>query len=143
VGEAGGRVYLEEREVWPQTQGRYVTTLLVSRATFLEQQPELVKRWIAAHVELTGWMRGHGEEARRMLLGEFEAETKRALPAAVVEGAWQRLEWTHDPVRASLLQCAANAQALGFIRMPLELSRLYDLRLLNAVLREASLPEIP
>src|SRR5262249_54979366 len=46
VLEAQGKIYLEEAELWPETNGKYVTTHLVSRHAFLEEQPQLVKKWI-------------------------------------------------------------------------------------------------
>jgi NitT/TauT family transport system substrate-binding protein len=143
VLEAKGRVYLEESALWPQTGGRYVTTHLASSARFLTRQPALLKRWISAHVELTQWIRQHADEAKRLLNAEIKAETSRALPDAVLESAWRRLELTHDPVRASLLRSAEDAHRIGFVREKPDLSRIYDLRLLNEVLREKGLAEIP
>jgi NitT/TauT family transport system substrate-binding protein len=141
--EAKGRVYLEEGALWPQTGGRYVTTHLASSARFLTRQPVLLKRWIAAHIEMTQWVNEHADDAKRLLNAEIKAETTKALPAAVLDGAWRRLELTHDPVCASLLRSAEDAHRVGFLRGKPDLSRIYDLRLLNEVLREKGLAEIP
>ena len=141
--ESKGRVYLEESALWPETKGRYVTTHLVSSARLLREQPALLKKWIAAHVELTQWINAHADEAKQILNAEIKAETTKALPAATLDGAWQRLELTHDPVRASLLKSAADAHRVGFLREKPDLSRIYDLRLLDEVLREKNLPEVP
>ena len=73
---------------------------------------------------------------------ELKAEMGRAISDAILTNAWRRLEFTHDPVRASLLKSAADAQRVGFLRRAPELSRLYDLDLLNASLREHKLPEV-
>jgi NitT/TauT family transport system substrate-binding protein len=143
VQEAQATVYLEEGETWPETNGRYVTTHLVSSTRFLQQQPGLLKKWIAAHVELTEWINQNPDEAKRLLNAAMRELTTRELPEAVLHSAWERLELTHDPVRQSLLKSAQAAHSLGFIRREPDLSRIYDLRLLNQVLREKSLPEIP
>ncbi|MFA6560421.1 MAG: ABC transporter substrate-binding protein [Verrucomicrobiia bacterium] len=141
--EAKGRVYLEESALWPQTGGRYVTTHLASSVRFLKQQPALLKRWIAAHVELTQWINQRPDEAKRILNAEIKAETTRALPGETLNGAWKRLELTHDPVCASLLKSAEDAHRIGFVREKPDLSRIYDLKLLNEVLRDKGLTEIP
>lgn len=141
--EAKGRVYLEESTLWPQTSGRYVTTHLVSSARFLKEQPALLKRWIAAHVELTQWINEHPNDAKRLLNAEIKEETTRALPGEVLEGAWRRLELTHDPVRASLLRSAEDAHRIGLLRSKPDLSHIYDLKLLNEILRDKGLAEIP
>ena len=139
--EAKGKVYLDESALWPETGGKYVTTHLVSSARFLTERPELLKKWIAAQVELTRWANTNANEAKRILNAELKAETTRALPQATLDRAWPRLELTHDPVRASLLKSAENAHRIGFLREKPDLSRIYDLHLLNEVLREAKLPE--
>jgi NitT/TauT family transport system substrate-binding protein len=138
--EAGGKVYLEEKDLWPG--GQYVTTHLVSSAKFLREQPALLRKWIAAHLELTRWIHEHPGEAKQILNDEIKAETTRALPAAVLDRAWGRLTLTHDPVRPSLLKSAEDAHRIGFIKEKPDLSRIYDLKLLNEVLRDQGLAEV-
>lgn len=138
--EANGQIYLEEATLWPD--GRYVTTHLVSRTRFLQEQPTLVKRWIAAHVELTEWINAHPDEAKRLFNETIAALTTRPLPEAVINLAWSRLLLTYDPVRSSLLKSAADAHRIGFLKEKPNLSRIYDLRLLNEVLQEKGLPTV-
>ncbi|HXG47634.1 MAG TPA: ABC transporter substrate-binding protein [Methylomirabilota bacterium] len=140
--EAKGQIYLEESALWPETGGRYVTTHLVSSTKLLQERPALLKKFIAAHVELTQWIHQNAEEAKKLLNDEIKAETTRALPPATLDAAWKRLEITYDPVKASLLKSAEDAHRIGFIRQKPDLSRIYDLKLLNEVLREKQLPEI-
>ncbi len=142
VLEARGKVYLEESTLWPSTGGKYVTTHLVASARFLREQPALVKLWLAAHVELTRWIRDHGNEAKKLFTEELKAETGRALPPGVLDRAWARLEVTYDPVRESLLRSAEDAYRVGFLKNRPDLSRIYDLRLLNETLREKKLSEM-
>jgi len=140
--EAGGKVYLEESALWPQTGGKYVTTHLASSARFLKERPALLRKWIAAHIELTQWLAANQEEAKRLLNDEIKAETTKALPAATLEGAWKRLQLTWDPVSSSLLKSADDAHRVGFLREKPDLSRIYDLKLLNDVLTEKGLPTV-
>jgi NitT/TauT family transport system substrate-binding protein len=140
--EAKGKVYLEESSLWKDTGGKYVTTHLVSSVKFLKERPDLLKKWIAAHVELTKWINDHPDEAKRILNEEMKAETTRALPQATLDSAWKRLEITYDPVSASLLKSAEDAHRIGFLKEHPDLSRIYDLKLLNEVLREKGLAEV-
>ncbi|MCC7517597.1 MAG: ABC transporter substrate-binding protein [Verrucomicrobiae bacterium] len=141
VLEAGGRIYLEESEIWPG--GRYVTTHLVSRVRFLEEHPTLLKKWLAAHVELTDKINRDPAWAKQIFNEELKAETTQALPKALLDRVWARLQLTHDPIRDSLLKSAEDAYRIGFLRRPPDLSRIYDLRLLNAALRDMNRPEVP
>ncbi len=140
--EGKGRLYLDERSLWPQTGGRYVTTHLTSSVRFLAGHPDVVKKWVAAQVELTRWIQGHPNEAKAILNREIQAETTRALPAEVLDAAWNRLDLTWDPVRASLVKSADDAYRLGFLRERPDLSRIYQLEPLNQVLREQGLAEV-
>ncbi len=140
--EAKGKVYLEESSLWKDTGGKYVTTHLVSSVKFLKERPDLLKKWIAAQVELTKWINDHPDEAKRILNEEIKAETTKALPQATLDSAWKRLEITDDPIRASLLKSAQDAYRIGFLKEPPDLSHIYDLKLLNEVLREKGLAEV-
>jgi NitT/TauT family transport system substrate-binding protein len=140
--EAQGKVYLEEKALWPETQGRYVTTHLVSSVAFLAEEPELLRRFVTAHVELTDWINAHPDGAKRLLNAEIEAETSKGIPAAVLERAWGRIEITHDPVSPSLRRSAKDAHAAGFLEKDPDLSRIYALDTLNQVLGQKGRPGV-
>lgn len=140
--EAGGKIYLEEKTLWPETQGRYVTTHLVSSVEFLAQQPELLRTFIGAHVELTDWINANAAEAKGLLNAEIKEETSKGIAPDVLERAWGRIEVTHDPVRASLERCARDAHAAGFLEKNPDLSRIYALELLNDVLARKGRPGV-
>ncbi len=140
--EAKGRVYLQESTLWPETQGRYVTTHLVSSVRALKDRRELLRKWIAAHVELTEWIARNPGEAKRVFNAELQAEVGKPLSAALLDSAWKRIELTSDPVKASLLKSAADAHRIGFLKEKPDLSRIYELELLNEILRAQGKPEV-
>jgi NitT/TauT family transport system substrate-binding protein len=142
VLEAKGRVYLDESSLWPGTGGKYVTTQLASSARFLREQPGVIKRWISAQVDLTRWIQQNADEAKKLLNDELRAETGRILPREILDRAWGNLELTDDPIRASLLKSADDAFRIGFLKEAPNLSRIYELSLLNQVLREKRFPEV-
>ena len=142
VLETGGAIYLDESTLWPQTGGKYVTTHLVSSVSFLEKQSALLRQFIAAHIELTEWIKANPDEAKRVFNEEIKAETTRPLPKETLDRAWSKLELTWDPVSASLLKSAEDAHAVGFLRQKPDLSRIYDLAPLNGVLRAKGLKEV-
>ncbi len=135
IREGNGRLFLDERELWPQ--GQFVTCHLIVSTKFLDDNPELVKKWLRAHVELTEWINGHLPEAKKILNQQVQAETGKALPASELDEAFGRLQVTYDPLRSSLITAAKSSFDAGFLgrQMP-DLSDLYDLTLLNKVLAE-------
>lgn len=135
VHEAQGRIFLDERTLWPN--GQFLTTELVVNAKFLQSHPDLVKKWLEAHIELTDWINGHVAEAKQVLNQQIQKETGKALASAVLDESFNRLQVTYDPQRGPLLRAAQLAFDSGFLghQMP-DLSRIYDLTLLNQVLAE-------
>ena len=133
VHEANGRIFLDERSLWPN--GQFLTTELVVSTKFLQSHPDLVKKWLRAHVELTDWINGHVSEAKQILNQQIQKETGKALASAVLDDSFGRLQITYDPLRGPLLRAAQLAFDAGFLgrQMP-DLSRIYDLTLLNQVL---------
>lgn len=135
IREGNGRLFLDERTLWPN--GQFVTTNLIVSKKFLREHPDLVKNWLRAHVELTDWIAAHLPEGKQILNQQIQRETGKALPPAVLDEAFGRLQITYDPLRGALLSSAQSAFEAGFLgrQMP-DLSSLYDLTLLNQVLSE-------
>src|SRR5437879_4976939 len=135
IREGNGRLFLDERTLWPNQQ--FVCANLIVSTKFLKDHPDLVKNWLRAHVELTEWINGHLPAAKKILNQQIQKETGKALPDAVLDEAFGRVQVTYDPLRYSLLSAAKSAYDAGFLgrQMP-DLSGLYDLSLLNLVLSE-------
>jgi len=135
IHEGNARLFLDERDLWPH--GQFVVTNLIVSPKFLREHPEMVKQWLAAHVELTDWINGHLAEAKKTLNQQIQKETGKALAPAVLDEAFGRLQVTYDPLRNSLLTSAKSAFDAGFLGKQLpDLSSLYDLGPLNQVLKE-------
>ena len=115
--EAGGRVFLEQPDA--------VTTVLVSSAKFLREQPALATKFRAAHVELTDWLNTHPDEAREQVRAGLSRAVKREMPAALVAHAWPRITFTAELQAAQLESFVADARSVGFLRDAIALDRLF------------------
>jgi sulfonate transport system substrate-binding protein len=135
VHEAGGRILVDERNLWPN--GQFLTTELIVSTKFLQSHPDLVKTWLKAHVELTEWINKNPSPAKQILNQQIQKETGKPLAAGVLDDAFGRMQVTYDPLRGPLMRAAQSAFDAGFLgrQMP-DLSHLYDLNLLNQVLAE-------
>jgi sulfonate transport system substrate-binding protein len=140
VQEAGGKVYLDERTLWPN--GEFVTTNLIVRPKYLNDNRDVVERLIRAHVEETEYISANPQEAKTLLNRSIEKATSASLPVQIVDGAWANQKVTYDPLTSTLKKSADDAFALGFLDKKPDLSNLYDLALLNKVLKEKNLPEV-
>ena len=137
--EAGGEVFLDERELW--SNGAFVTTHLIVSTEFLEKHPSTAKNLIQAHVETTQWIAANSEEAKALTNKGIEEVTGAGLEAAIIDSAWENIEPTFDPISSSLFVSAASAKELGFIKDVPDVN-IYSLDLLNQVLKDSGLQEV-
>jgi NitT/TauT family transport system substrate-binding protein len=139
IEEGGGHVLVDERDLWPN--GQYVTTHLIVRTEYLQQHPQVVKRLLAGLVEATDYVNTSAQPAQATVIDAIREITGSSLSPTILSTAWQNLTFTVDPIAGSLQQSADDARDLGFLPSS-DLAGIYDLALLNEVLREAGRPEI-
>ncbi len=116
--EAGGKVFLEQNDA--------VTTVLVSGVKFLKAQPALVAKFRAAHAELTAWLGTHTTEAQAIVRAGLTAETKREMPAAIIDRSWRRLKFSDQVTPSQFSALVVDAQSAGFLRDAIPLDRLFS-----------------
>jgi NitT/TauT family transport system substrate-binding protein len=135
VHEGGGKIFLDECDLWPNRQ--FVITDLIVNPKFLKQHPDIVKNFLRAHVELTDWIDKNAAQAKQIMNRQLQKETGKPLAPEVMDDAFSRMQVTYDPIRSSLQKSTQQAFDEGFLgRTQPDLSGLYDLTLLNEVLRE-------
>ncbi len=141
VQEGGGKVLVDEGDRW--SNGRYVTTHLIVRTAFLERHPDAVERLLRGHVEATAFVNEQPAEAQRLVNSVIERITGKAIPEPVITASWRNLVFTNDPIAPSLRKSADDAAAFGLLdKAGVNLDGIYDLRLLNQVLRGTGQQEV-
>ena len=141
VQEAGAAVSFDERDRWPD--GKFATTHLVVSTRFLQAHPELVTAFLRAHVEATRFIAEKPAEAKAIANREIGRITSATIPAAVLDAAFPHIDFTYDPLAASVEVMATHAFELGFLgETKPDLKAYYALEPLNAVLREKGLPAV-
>jgi NitT/TauT family transport system substrate-binding protein len=118
VLEAGGKVLVDDRDA--------ITTVLVARDAVVKNQRDLVHKFVAAHRELTEWIKAHPAEAQQMALDELDSEMHAKFPAELVKSSWDHIVLTSDVSLDALKRFIASAQAVGFLRSSPDLSRLVE-----------------
>ena len=135
VQEAGGKVFLDERDLWPN--GDFVTTHLIVRTKFMEENPDAVERLLRAHVKTTLWINDNPDEAKKLVNENIKKVTSAGLSDVIINAAWRNQKITFDPIASSLRKSADDAFALGYLgdKKP-DLANIYSLDTLNKVLKE-------
>src|ERR671916_702928 len=141
IKETNAKVLVDERELWPDDQ--FVTAHIIARTDYLEENPEIVKKLLEAHIDETNWIKDNPDEALQMFNEELDKLTGKMIPEDEYREGMSRLELTFDPIKESLFKSADDAFNIGFLgKTRPDISRIYDLTILNEVLKERGLPEI-
>ena len=139
VKEANGRIFVDERELWPP-DGKFVTANIIARTDYLNENPDIIERLLQAHINKTIWINENKEQqAITAFNGALKKITGKTIPDDEIRDALTRLEFTYDPIKESLLKMADNAYELGYLgdgRSKLDLSTIFDLTILGDILDE-------
>jgi NitT/TauT family transport system substrate-binding protein len=144
VKEANGKIFVDERDLWPP-EGKFVTTHIIVRPDYLKKSPDVIKKLIEAHVNETQWINGNKEQAITEFNIQLKKLTGKELPVDILSESLTRLMFTYDPIKESLFKSANDAYDLGFLakgEARPNLNGIYDLNLLDQVLTEKGLPTI-
>jgi NitT/TauT family transport system substrate-binding protein len=145
VNEANGRIFLDERTIWPP-DGKFVTANIVASTDYLKNNPDVIKKLLAAHVNETIWINNHKDQATKA----FNTQLKKLTGKTIADDdelkqAWSRIEFTYNPLKISFFRSANNAYDLGFLakgKTRPDLSGIFDLTILDQVLKEKGLQPI-
>ncbi len=140
VLEAGGKVFLDERSLWPN--GRFVTTQLVTTKRYLDTHRDIVKRFLEAEVNLTLRLQNASASDLDTINDAITKVTRNRLANATIAAAFGNLNLTYDPIKSSLVTYLAWAQELGLLPAGVDTSGLYDLSLLNEILASRGLSPV-
>lgn len=116
INEADGKIFHSDADA--------LTTVLAGREGFLKENPELAKRFLAAHRELTAWVIANPDEARRRVRDEITAIVHREIPADLVNDAWPRLVFDDRISPEPFEKFLAQAREVGFLRAQVNLNNL-------------------
>ena len=115
--EAGGKIFLEQKEA--------VTTIVVSCNRILRKYPELVKKFVQAHKELTDWINKNPAEAQKLVQLELEALTGGKISEKLIKDSWHRLTFTTEVNKEEVQKFVDYAYKCGFLRTKMKMDKFY------------------
>lgn len=137
----GGRTLLDEKQLWKD--GKFVITNMIVSQRFLKEHPKAVEAVLRGSLKTNDWIKGHPGEAAKAVndsLADPKVSGTR-LPDQVLNSAFRNVEVTDDPLAATLKDEARHAVTSGLLKKP-DLHGIYDLRLLNKVLKAEGRPPV-
>ena len=139
VLEAGGRVLLNEAELWPN--GEFPTTLLVVSKAYFDQHPETVASLVEANVASIEWMGAHPVDVPTVINNVLLADTGKALAPEVLASALKSVVFTWNPLADALETSLKHAVELDVVRDG-SLQGFVQVGPLNALLAKTGQPQI-
>ena len=142
IKEANAKVLVDERDLWPD--GQFVTAHIIARTDYIEKNPDVIKKLLEAHIDETNWINDNQNRAiQRYSTPSLTRLTGQTIPQDEFREGISRIELTYDPIKESLFKSANDAFDIGFLgKTRPDLSGIYDIKILNEVLKERGLQEI-
>lgn len=101
-----------------------ITTVLVASVRFTKERPDLARKLTAAHRALTEWIVASPPDAKRLVRAELLAETRKEMPAELLDHCWPRMTFTSAIRLEDFTAFVKKAQSVGYLQDADDLSRL-------------------
>ncbi|MGW6918118.1 aliphatic sulfonate ABC transporter substrate-binding protein [Kitasatospora sp. NPDC054939] len=128
----GAKVLLNEKDLWPDK--KFVITNIIVSQKFLKEHPDVVEAVLRGSVNTNAFIKANPDKAKSIANEAIKKEAGNALEPAVLDPAWQDIDFLDDPLAGTLQKEADNAVTAGLLKKP-NLNGIYDLTLLNKVLQ--------
>lgn len=141
IKEGNARLFLDERTLWPN--GKFVTANIIVNPEYLRANPDVIKKFLEAHINETQWINNNKVQALNVYNTELKKLTGQTIPDDQLKDAFSKLELTYDPIKQSLFKSANDAFEIGFLgKTKPDLTGIYDLTVLNNIIKEKNLTPI-
>jgi NitT/TauT family transport system substrate-binding protein len=139
--QAGGHLLVNEATLWPA--GKWATTNVVVRKSFLQQHPATVQHFLEGLVDTLKFIQSQPAAAKTAVNQQLASlQGGKPLSTKVMTHAWSDLTFTADPLASTLQTQVKHAVAVGLLKAPRDLAGIYQLAPLNAVLVAAGQPQV-
>jgi len=136
----GGTRLVNEASLWPG--GKFVTTNLVVTQSFLKAHPSTVSGLLKGQIEASSYINSSPSAAASAANAELTSLTGKGLKPNVLSASLKYITFTDNPIASSLITDAQHAAAVGLLTPVKNLSGIYDLGPLNALLKADGQPQV-
>jgi len=114
--DADAQLLVEQRDV--------LTTLIATSVKSLARKNDLLKKFAAAHEELTAKINADPAWAKSAVSAALKKATGKSLPAALLDHAWPRLTFTTEIQPGDFATMQRDARSAGLLPLDADLSNL-------------------
>jgi len=113
VQQLDGKRLFNEEELWPDN--RFASVLLIAREEYVNQNPNVINKWLEAHKQTVDWINSNPEQTRIIFIQFMKKETGKSLSDTLIDESLSNLEITSDPIVSSIHTFAKRADSLGYL----------------------------
>ncbi|MDX6307490.1 MAG: sulfonate transport system substrate-binding protein [Nocardioidaceae bacterium] len=137
---AGAKRLVNESSLWPK--GKFVTTVLVVRTAYMQQNPQLVNDLLTGQVQANDYINQNSTAAEKVVGDWLDSYNQSTIPQAALNTAWSNLKFTDDPIANSFIANEKHEVAIGLLDPVSNLGSIFDLDPLNKILTANNEPTV-
>ncbi len=141
VKDIGVNIVLDYNEIW--RNGTYSTAVVIAHKDFIEKYPDVIESFLEAHIGLTEEILKNTEQTKQIINNEMSNLTQKSLPKDVLDAAFERMTVTYNPEKNSIIDFVDLSVEIGTLKEKADTSNLFDLSILNKVLKQNNYDTIP
>ena len=113
VEELDGIRLFNENQFWPEKQ--FSSVLLIGRTDFIDNNPEIVRKWIESNDKTVQWINSNPDKAK-MIYNQFMQDYMgKTFSKKIIDESFSNLEITSIPIENSVITFAERADLLGYL----------------------------
>ncbi len=140
VKEANANVMLDYDAVW--RNGKYPTTLVIARKEIIDNNPEIIEKFLNAHIKLTQNLMTNSSTYEDTINLEMKNLTNTLLSKDILDSSFKRMTPTLDPEKDAIIELVKLSISLGTIKGNPNMDNLFNLEILNKLLKQKGLKQI-
>lgn len=140
IKEINANIVLDYNQVY--SQGGYSSAVVIARTDFIKNHPNIVKKFIETHVQLTKYINTNNNTVKKVLNDQIKKLTKSSIQDDILDASFKRLVITNNPEKESISNFIKISKDVGLIKQEPDIEMLLNINILNEVLKESGQSEI-
>ena len=140
IKEVNANVMLDYDAIW--RGGKYPTALVIARKEIIDNNSEIIEKFLKAHIELTEELKSNSGGAVDIINSEIKNLTNNSFDKDIIDASFNRMTSTIDPEKDAIMELVKISEELGTIKGKPNFDNLFNLIILNKLLKEKGLEQI-
>lgn len=133
VKEVNANIVLNYDAIW--RKGDYPTAVVVARKEFIKDHPDIVEKFLKNNIKKTDEINNNTDKAEDMINKQLKEVTGKELSKDILDSSFKRIKVTNNPEKQAIIEMADWSFKVGFIKRKADLKNMFNLEILNKVLK--------